>query len=806
MVIMWEADDTGSGRVDYGTSPFNLNLSQPSTSQTGSGSSRIHTAQLSSLASGQKYYYKISMAGGQTSNLYSFVTTRSPELEYPTQLIAISDMQRDGSHPNKFQEIIESGIVPIIYDEIGASLNDLEGILIPGDLVPTGGSYFQWKDYFFNPAESLFPYVPIYPVPGNHEYFGGGLPNFIKYFTLPDNAPIGLEDQCWFKDISNVRVIGLNSNSAAADQSTQIEWLSQVLASACSNQDIDFVFTQLHHPFKSELWTPGENDFTGRVIDSLEQFTSQCNKPSIHFFGHTHGYSRGQSRDHKHLWINVATAGGAIDNWGEFPNADYEEFVKSQDEYGFVLIDVEAGPEAQFTIRRYSRGDQDTIIDNQVRDELIIYKINYPPEQPINIYPQQGDTILSSCILLKASEFNGIPDSIQAAHWQIAQNANFTDSIVISKWLQNENFYFEENLQAGDDLTDASFSGLPLNELLSWRVRYRDQHLNWSPWSTPTTFYVTNSVDTISGNLIQNRGAESGTTNWIGDIESLENAECNSVSPFAGAHNFAVGGVCANEMNVGLAYQDIDLSLFINSITTGQARARFGGYLRNFNGSDLPEVYVEFYQGQNLITTTNNISSNQSMWLLSETEVDVPTNTDNCRLYLKGTRNAGSDNDSYFDELMFQLVDNVCSDCFGDSNVDQDQDGFCDDLDCDDFNNSIYPGALELCDSLDNNCDGLADFGEVVTWTGAGTSQLWGESANWDQQMVPLACQFVVIGASALVIVDGVHACKGIVSHNSSQIEILPQAYLNVDSRKDNSIVPAFIEGLLEVNGRWEVR
>ena len=50
--------------------------------------------------------------------------------------------------------------------------------------------------------------------------------------------------------------------------------------------------------------------------------------------------------------MNVATAGGAIDNWGEFPNADYEEFVLSDDEYGFVMLAVEAGADPKFVLYR----------------------------------------------------------------------------------------------------------------------------------------------------------------------------------------------------------------------------------------------------------------------------------------------------------------------------------------------------------------------------------------------------------------------------------------------------------------------
>ena len=138
-------------------------------------------------------------------------------------------------------------------------------------------------------------------------------------------------------------MIGLDSNTGYGyfDYEAQLIWMETVLEDACYNDHIDFVFAQLHHPHKSELWTPGEHWYTGEVIERMESFSDECVKPSIHFFGHTHGYSRGQSLDHNHLWVNVATAGGAIDYWGEYPQADYDEFTVSQDEWGFVVVDLD---------------------------------------------------------------------------------------------------------------------------------------------------------------------------------------------------------------------------------------------------------------------------------------------------------------------------------------------------------------------------------------------------------------------------------------------------------------------------------
>lgn len=48
--------------------------------------------------------------------------------------------------------------------------------------------------------------------------------------------------------------------------------------------------------------------------------------------------------------------------------------------------------------------------------------------------------------------------------------------------------------------------------------------------------------------------------------------------------------------------------------------------------------------------------------------------------------------------------------------LDIDNDGFKEDVDCDDSNPSIYPGAPETCDGLDNNCDGTADENLLITF------------------------------------------------------------------------------------------
>ena len=434
-------------------------------------------------------------------------------------------------------------------------------------------------------------------------------------------------------------------------------WLESSLDSVCENEDIDFVFAQLHHPHKSELWTPGESNFTGQVIEVLESFTEECGKASIHFFGHTHGYSRGNSRDHKHLWINVATAGGAIDNWGEFPNFDYDEFSVSQDEYGFVSIEVTAGDDPQFTVKRIGRGDQDVIEDNILRDSVTINNRITTVDRPIGLSPK--NVILKpECVILKANAFSSMDENSLhgQSHWQVSEDPEDFSNPVTESWKNFENWYFEEDTQAGDDLTDDPVDGLAENTDYWWRARYRDRELNWSEWSESTAFST--GASSALPNLLANPGAEDSIDHWIileGVVESLIEDVCDGVSPHSGTKYFCVGGLCEHS-EVARCIQNIPVASYADSIDAGNFRLNFGGFLANFGGSDLPEMRVIFLDSDSIVLgNSNTLSTLNPVWTVLKETIDIPALTRIIQVELKGTRNAGTDNDSYFDDLYLRL-------------------------------------------------------------------------------------------------------------------------------------------------------
>ena len=711
--ILWETDSASPSIVEWGLGQF-LNESTSGTSFTNYGNSKIHTVELFDLTPNTRYYYRVVVGNYESySDLHDFITPPDPSSEASFRIIAMSDMQRDGSNPNKFDEIIHDGVIDYLSDEYSDDIaEELAMVLIPGDLVVTGSSYYEWQNTFFEPSEDLFSHVPLYPVFGNHE---ANTDYFIKYFHLPDNGTPGYEEHWYYTDYSNLRVIGLDSNTGYGyfDYEAQLIWMETVLEDACYNDHIDFVFAQLHHPHKSELWIPGEHWYTGEVIERMESFSDECGKPSIHFFGHTHGYSRGQSIDHNHLWVNVATAGGAIDYWGEYPQADYDEFTVSQDEWGFVVVDLDAGEEPQFTLKRISRGNAYAYRDNEVRDEVAIRFNNTPPTQPVGLSP--SGQVDPDFLVLSADDFlDADGDAPMAAQWMVYQDCDLSSEPLIKKFVNMENWYFNENTQESIELTQISVSGLSGNSAFCWQVRYRDTSLGWSAWSESLSF-VTGETQ-YSENLLLNPGGESGTDYWMvteGYMESLESYECNGIEPYSGDYYFAVGALC-NSASYTEAQQMVDISEFTDCIDVDLATLYYGGYLSNWGGSDHPEITIAFMdENGNEIDRAETLGTFNAFWTLLSHEIQIPIGTRSIQMILMGSRYAGDDNDSYFDDLFLKVWQDA--DCInvimlGDLN----QDEILNILDIIIMVNIILE--LDGYDSLaDMNEDGIVNILDVIT-------------------------------------------------------------------------------------------
>lgn len=480
--ILWETTSGEESRVEWGPTEA-LGTSSTGTALTTDGAFRVHEVELTPLSPATRYYYRVH-TGTASSATYHFRTPALPEAETSFRMIAVSDMQHDLANIEVWGDVIHGGILDFLSTEAPLPDDALAFVLIPGDLVDNGTRHAEWVDEFFAPAADLMAHVPFYPVLGNHER---NADFYYDFFRMPEGGPN--PDRYWTMDHGNVRVIGLDSNMVALG-GEQEAFLEDALTTACTANEIDFVFVELHHPHHSELWPQGESIFATAAVERIDQFATDCGRPAVMFYGHTHAYSRGASRDASHLWINVATAGGNIDYFGEYREQyDDPEVQVSQDEWGFVVLDVEAGADPRFVLRRYSLGNEMMARASELRDEVVIRRYDEAPSMPMPTMPR--GLVRAECEMLEASAFSD-PDGDEhgASHWQVSRSCDAWSTPIVDRYQASENWYGGEDLAAGEDLTDEPLTGLSTETFYCWRVRYRDQNLAWSEWSTPVAFMI----------------------------------------------------------------------------------------------------------------------------------------------------------------------------------------------------------------------------------------------------------------------------------------------------------------------------
>jgi hypothetical protein len=281
---------------------------------------------------------------------------------------------------------------------------------------------------------------------------------------------------------------------------------------------------------------------------------------------------------------------------------------------------------------------------------------NNIPDQPYGIAPnglENPDSIpLSASGLL---DVDG--DFAMAAQWEIYQDCDLSSEAIISKFINMENWYYNENTQESVELTEFFLSSsLSGNSNYCWSVRYRDSSLGWSEWSVPLLFETSESQ--YSDNMLINPGGEEELLGWTvteGYMESLEAYVCDGIEPHSGDYYFIVGALC-NTATYAEAYQEIDVSDYIECIDQNLSYINYGGYISDWGGSDYPEMAIAFIDENGYeIDRTDNIGTYNAFWTLFSNEYQIPMGTRSVQMILMGTRYAGDDNDSYFDDLFLRI-------------------------------------------------------------------------------------------------------------------------------------------------------
>ena len=138
-------------------------------------------------------------------------------------------------------------------------------------------------------------------------------------------------------------------------------------------------------------------------------------------------------------------------------------------------------------------------------------------------------------------------------------------------------------------------------------------------------------------------------------MESLEAYLCDGIEPYSGDYYFIVGALC-NTASYSEAYQEIDLSAYVDCIDQELTYADYGGYLSDWGGDDHPEMTIAFIDANGYeIDRAETLGTYNAFWTLLSSDYQIPIGTRSIQMILMGTRYAGDDNDSYFDDLFLKV-------------------------------------------------------------------------------------------------------------------------------------------------------
>lgn len=456
--IMFEADG-GNAEVHWGLTAELGQVQRPRDTVSHSDQTIFHMT-LAGLDPGTRYFYRVKTDAVQ-SETYDFRTPPVRGTRIPFKFAVYSDCQQN---PSVHDRIVQKALI-----EPG---EELAMVLVVGDIVQHGQTYWEYFDRFFQPIKRLSPRVPYYTVIGNHEADSG---YYFDYMSLPRNGTPGYEEHWYSFDYGNAHFVGLDTNKDYRG-GDQLAWLETDLEVALADARTDMVFVYFHHPWKSELWPPGEEEYSGEIIKRIEAALAKHQKPGAYFHGHTHGYSRGQSKDAPLFWVNVGSAGGHLDRWGDYPEQrPYEEIQRSYDDFGVVTFSVNAGGAPGFDAVRLSFGNDQEPVDAVPRDGFGATVGQGSPSTP-----RIERTLRGGLTATAYADPAGLPHL--ETEWQFSATPDFAAPLAV-KWLRREKIYRDTDLMAGVDLTALSPGTEVTSKAAYVRVRYRNERLSWSAWS-----------------------------------------------------------------------------------------------------------------------------------------------------------------------------------------------------------------------------------------------------------------------------------------------------------------------------------
>jgi predicted phosphohydrolase len=321
IVIRWRTDLPSTGKVIYGTSQNNLNQSVEYDFKL-----TDHEVKLSNLLPNTRYFYAFGQHDGtlkHDANQY-FKTAPAVGSTQKVRIWAMGDMG-DGSENQR--RVRDSYLVHTIEKHT-------DMLLLLGDNAYGAGLENEYQVNFFQQYQPFnLPRIPMWSVPGNHEYYAASRTTrnipYYQIFTMPTEGqaggvPSGTEAYYSF-DYANIHFVALDSDGIEDQRyrlyntdSPQVNWLKKDLAA----NRLPWTIVMFHHPPYTK--NSHDSDYEEELALIRQHITPILDefKVDLVLNGHSHIYERsrpikghtGYSNTYNNAQHAVSTSSGRYDN------------------------------------------------------------------------------------------------------------------------------------------------------------------------------------------------------------------------------------------------------------------------------------------------------------------------------------------------------------------------------------------------------------------------------------------------------------------------------------------------------------
>ena len=518
VIINWERNIAESAEVLYGKTK-SLGSRVTAVSEPLSTDCFWNMVKLERLVPNTVYYYQVKTDSDE-SEVLRFQTFPEPGYEEGNiRFLVFGDNRTDYEKATEIVAAAKGKLIELYGADFDQYINFSFNV---GDILTNGNELSQYQTEYFEPIAELSPYIPFMVSIGNHERESSYYYQYMKYEEFA-----GPEGESYYAfQVGRILVIALNSNSEWRNDA-QIQWLQETVDAAESDDTIDWVFSFCHHPPLSSVWSPGN---TAYVSDRIMPVLAESPKASFLINGHSHCYERGAHTDDPLRIMLIGGGGGPLDRWSENVYVNYPEHHRAFDHYHWTLFDVDI-KNGLCTVQTFSQGHPDKPLHN-VKIDSFTHKLypSVPPAEPV------GKELPDSLILpvtLSASPYNGA-EAILSSQIQIADATNHFDDPIRDIIRDFEDYFLDIGTpdwtpidqNAGIVLNEYTLtqSDLPFPGSYYWRIRYRDQQLQWSPWSDSL---LINIVETgFAFPVTINNALEfNGQSGYLEITDSLDDAE-----------------------------------------------------------------------------------------------------------------------------------------------------------------------------------------------------------------------------------------------------------------------------------------